>query len=78
MLDLGDCRLDYRFCGAQPGDAPTFVLLHEGLGSAELWGDFPEALAQATGAGVFAYSRIGLWPLQSRHFCRAPLSYMHD
>ena len=77
ILDLGDCRLDYRFCGAQPGDAPTFVLLHEGLGSAELWGDFPDALAQATGAGVFAYSRIG-YGRSSPVILPRPLSYMHD
>jgi pimeloyl-ACP methyl ester carboxylesterase len=32
-------------------------MLHEGLGSVGLWGAFPEALATATGAGVFVYSR---------------------
>jgi pimeloyl-ACP methyl ester carboxylesterase len=34
-------------------------MLHEGLGSVGLWGDFPEKLQAATGAGVFVYSRAG-------------------
>jgi pimeloyl-ACP methyl ester carboxylesterase len=59
FLDLSGQRLDYRFTGPQPDAAPTLVLLHEGLGSAALWGDLPERLAEATGAGVFAYSRAG-------------------
>src|SRR4051794_11598930 len=45
--------------GPAPDAAPTIVMLHEGLGSAALWGDFPDKLAAATGAGVFAYSRAG-------------------
>jgi len=58
-LTIGDAELEYRFVGPQPDAAPTLVLLHEGLGSAALWGDFPEKLAEATNAGVFAYSRAG-------------------
>ena len=48
--------------GPAPDAAPTIVMLHEGLGSAGLWGDFPEKLQAATGAGVFAYSRAGTAP----------------
>lgn len=59
MLDLGDMRLEYRHWGPRPGAAPTFVLLHEGLGCVGLWGDFPERLAALTGCGSFAYSRAG-------------------
>jgi len=58
-LQIGAAELEYRFVGPPPDAAPTLVLLHEGLGSAALWGDFPEKLAEATGAGVFAYSRAG-------------------
>ena len=39
--------------------APTVVLLHEGLGSRDLWRDFPARLSTATGWGVCAYSRAG-------------------
>ena len=62
--------------GPAPGDAPTIVLLHEGLGSAGLWGDFPEKLAAATGAGVFAYSRAGYGASTPATLPR-PIDYMH-
>ena len=52
-------RLEYRMIGPRPDAAPTLVLLHEGLGSVGVWGSFPDELAAATGAGVFAYSRAG-------------------
>jgi pimeloyl-ACP methyl ester carboxylesterase len=58
-LTIGSSELEYRMIGPAPDDAPTIILLHEGLGSAGLWGDFPERLQSSTGAGVFAYSRAG-------------------
>jgi pimeloyl-ACP methyl ester carboxylesterase len=59
FLDLPPLRLEYRMIGPQPDAAPTIVMLHEGLGSVGLWGSFPDDIAQATGAGVFVYSRAG-------------------
>jgi pimeloyl-ACP methyl ester carboxylesterase len=59
FLDLPPLRLEYRMIGPRPDTAPTIVMLHEGLGSVGLWDSFPEAIAAATGAGVFAYSRAG-------------------
>ncbi len=44
-----------------PGDdrlAPI-VMLHEGLGSVDLWREFPSALRRATGRRVIAFSRFG-------------------
>lgn len=35
------------------------MILHEGLGSAAMWKDFPERIAKATGCGVLVYSRYG-------------------
>ena len=58
-LRIGDSELEYRMIGPAPDTAPTIVMLHEGLGSVGLWGDFPERLQAATGAGVFVYSRAG-------------------
>jgi pimeloyl-ACP methyl ester carboxylesterase len=58
-LTIGTSTLEFRLSGPSPKDAPTLVLLHEGLGSAAQWGDLPERLSAATGAGVFAYSRAG-------------------
>ncbi len=59
FLDLPPLRLEYRMIGPRPDAAPTIVMLHEGLGSAALWGTFPDELAAATGAGVLVYSRAG-------------------
>jgi pimeloyl-ACP methyl ester carboxylesterase len=59
FLHIGDSDLEYRMIGPAPADARTIVMLHEGLGSADLWGDFPDRLQAATGVGVFAYSRAG-------------------
>ena len=41
------------------GDGAPIVLLHDSLGCVELWRDFPERLALATGRSVFAYDRLG-------------------
>jgi pimeloyl-ACP methyl ester carboxylesterase len=59
FLHINDSDLEYRMIGPQPSEAPTIVMLHEGLGSAALWGDFPQSLQAATGMGVFVYSRAG-------------------
>ena len=56
-LAIDGTQLEYRFTGPQPDVAPTLVLLHEGLGSAALWGDFPDKLAAATGAGIESRTR---------------------
>ena len=58
-LKIGDAELEYRMIGPAPDKAPTIVMLHEGLGCVGLWGDFPDRLQAATGAGVFVYSRAG-------------------
>jgi pimeloyl-ACP methyl ester carboxylesterase len=52
-------RLEAVAYGPPPDQAPTIVMLHEGLGCVALWRDFPLKLAAATGDGVFAYSRAG-------------------
>lgn len=52
-------RLETAWWGAEPAAAPTIVLLHEGLGCIALWRDLPERLVEATGCGVFAWSRFG-------------------
>lgn len=59
FLDIDGARLEFMAHGPAPQDAPTLVLLHEGLGCVAMWRDFPQKLAAATGLGVFAYSRLG-------------------
>jgi pimeloyl-ACP methyl ester carboxylesterase len=51
-------------------------MLHEGLGSVSHWKDFPRVLAEATGAGVFLYSRYGHGSSDSLREPRS-VSYMH-
>ncbi|MGA7483511.1 MAG: alpha/beta hydrolase [Bradyrhizobium sp.] len=75
FLHIGNSDLEYRMIGPQPSDAPTIVMLHEGLGSAALWGDFPDRLQAATGMGVFVYSRAG-YGASSPVALPRPLDYM--
>jgi pimeloyl-ACP methyl ester carboxylesterase len=76
FLHIDGSDLEYRRIGPAPEEAPTFVMLHEGLGSAALWGDFPERLQAATGAGIFVYSRAGYGASTPVRLPR-PLDYMH-
>src|SRR3984957_20650272 len=75
FLHIGDSDLEYRLIGPAPSEAPTIVMLHEGLGSAALWGDFPQSLPAAPGMGVFVYSRAGYGASTSVMLPR-PLDYM--
>lgn len=74
-LVAGGKTLEYVCHGPPPSQAPTLVLLHEGLGCVQLWRDFPQALAKATGLGVFAYSRAGYGRSDPADLPR-PLDYM--
>jgi pimeloyl-ACP methyl ester carboxylesterase len=75
FVDIEGSRLEYRMIGPRPDAAPSIVMLHEGLGSASLWGDFPERLAERTKAGVFAWSRAG-YGRSSPVALPRPLDYM--
>jgi len=44
--------------GVSSNSAPI-ILMHDSLGSVELWRDFPAALAEATARTVLAYDRLG-------------------
>src|SRR5688572_1199128 len=77
FLAVGGQRLEYRMIGPRPDRAPTIMMLHEGLGSAAMWGDFPDRLASATGAGIFVYSRAG-YGQSSPVTLPRPLGYMHE
>ena len=63
--------------GPSPKEAPTLVFLHEGLGCAAMWRDFPVRLADATGCGALVYSRLGYGNSDP---CALPRSihFMHD
>jgi pimeloyl-ACP methyl ester carboxylesterase len=69
--------IEAAWWGPAPEQAPTLVLLHEGLGCVRLWRDFPARLAEATGFGVFAYSRFGYGQSDSVTLPR-PLTCMQE
>jgi pimeloyl-ACP methyl ester carboxylesterase len=69
--------IEALWLGPPPEQAPTLVLLHEGLGCAAMWRDFPRRLAECTGCGVLVYSRPGYGQSDAVPLPR-PLSYMHD
>lgn len=75
-IAAGGKKLEAACWGPAPDQAETIVLLHEGLGSLGLWKDFPKALSEATGMGVFAYSRAGYGNSDP---CELPrgVDYMH-
>jgi hypothetical protein len=77
FLDIDCGRVETAWWGPGPADAPTIVLLHEGLGCVALWRDVPERLAEATGCGVFAYSRFGYGQSDPAVLPR-PMGYMHQ
>ncbi len=70
-------KLEAAWWGPMPEAAPTLVLLHEGLGSVELWRDVPDLLAAATGWGVLAYSRFGYGQSDAIALPR-PMTYMQQ
>ncbi|MBE9477154.1 MAG: alpha/beta hydrolase [Proteobacteria bacterium] len=74
-LTVDGKTLECACFGPSPKDAPTIVMLHEGLGCLALWRDFPQKLADATGLGVFVYSRAGYGQSDLADLPR-PLDYM--
>ena len=59
FVEAAGHRLEYFWAAPRRAGRPVLVFLHEGLGSARLWRDFPERLGAATGCGALVYSRYG-------------------
>jgi len=76
FLTVGGVRLEHRWIGPRPDEAPTIVFLHEGLGSVSTWRDFPMRLAEATGCGALVYSRAGYGRSDPVELPR-PVEFMH-
>ena len=51
--------IESRVIGTIRSNEPTLVFLHEGLGSASAWRDFPDRLCGAAGHAGILYSRTG-------------------
>jgi pimeloyl-ACP methyl ester carboxylesterase len=76
-ISAGGHELESLWFGPPPDQAPTIVFLHEGLGSATSWRNFPSQLAEATGCGAMVYSRAGYGASEPVKLPR-PIRYMHD
>ena len=75
-LPLDGGEIEYRLIEGDPA-LPAAVFLHEGLGSAALWRDFPDRVAAQTGAGALVYSRLGYGGSSLPAGGAFPLDYMH-
>ena len=58
-LEAGGRCYEFIKYGVSDECVPTLVLMHEGLGSATMWGGFPARLHEVTRMPVFAFSRAG-------------------
>lgn len=73
-------RLEYYWTRPRADGEPVLVFLHEGLGSARLWRDFPGQLAERTGLPGLVYSRYGYGGsdvLEGGPDGARPLGYLH-
>src|SRR6202521_1386568 len=76
-LTVAGKKIEAAWHGPAPEQAPTLVLLHEGLGSLAMWKELPQQLAERTGYGVLVYSRPGYGNSDPVELPR-PLTYMHE
>jgi len=58
-VEITDHRLEYYWTREPEAGETVLVFLHEGLGSAKLWRDFPAQLSARTGLPALVYSRYG-------------------
>jgi pimeloyl-ACP methyl ester carboxylesterase len=78
LVRVDDRRIELLAWGAAPSkERATLVFLHEGLGCAAHWRDFPAKVAHATGLPAIAYSRLGYGASDPIALPR-PLTYMQD
>jgi len=70
-------RIEYRRIGIAAEGQPTLVFLHEGLGSHDMWKDFPDRVAAATGLPALIYSRPGYGRSDPAPLPRA-VDFMHE
>jgi pimeloyl-ACP methyl ester carboxylesterase len=75
-IEINGLRLEYRDIPASRENAPTLLMLHEGLGCVAMWRDFPQQVAAATGCRVIVWSRAGYGHSAAYTEVRTP-RYMH-
>ena len=76
-ITVAGCELEIATLPGDGKGAPTLVFLHEGLGSLQLWRDFPAVLSERTRCPALVYSRYGNGFSTALSEPRTP-RYMHD
>ncbi|MEH6527827.1 MAG: alpha/beta hydrolase [Sneathiella sp.] len=77
IANISGAAIEYRLIAASDPSRPTLIFLHEGLGCAALWKDFPDQLCQMTGCAGLIYSRLGYGGSDPCDLPR-PLDYMQQ
>ncbi|MDA8134650.1 MAG: alpha/beta hydrolase [Desulfobacteraceae bacterium] len=76
FLRIGSTQIEVQWHRQGEKEKPTLVFLHEGLGCADMWRDFPVLLSQRTGCPALVFSRLGYGASDP---CPTPwkLNFMH-
>jgi len=77
FIDIGGRAIEYRVIPGPVSDRPALVFLHDGLGCAALWRDFPDKVARDVGAPALVYSRFGYGHSAGLERSRTP-RYLHE
>jgi pimeloyl-ACP methyl ester carboxylesterase len=77
FTDIGGRAIEYRMIPGAVSTRPPLVFLHEGLGCAALWRDFPDKVARDIGAPALVYSRFGYGHSAGLEGPRTP-RFMHE
>lgn len=68
-------RVEFRSIGNFDSQNPVLIFLHEGLGCAALWHNFPDRLCKLTNSAGLIYTRLGYGGSDACELPR-PLDYM--
>jgi pimeloyl-ACP methyl ester carboxylesterase len=77
QIDIGGRAIEYRVIPGPVSERPPLVFLHEGLGCAALWRDFPDKVARDIGVPALVYSRFGYGHSAGLERPRTP-RYLHE
>ena len=76
-IEINGIELEtYFYRPSNIGTTPTLLFLHEGLGSAATWQDFPGQVVSETGLPAIVYSRQG-YGMSDRHIEPYECNFMH-
>jgi pimeloyl-ACP methyl ester carboxylesterase len=59
FLKLNSRKIEIQWHGKNKKNRPTLIFLHEGLGCARMWKNFPEKLSRQTDCPALVFSRPG-------------------